>query len=296
MIIRSILFAGVLFLLYNLVLLAPPLRERFITQSQWQDNMAKAQEYPLAKPSKQGVIVGSSLAERLSTTSLQTDFYNLSMSGEGPFTGLEIIRRNAIRPGVVLIETNLLLREENTDVLGSAFCPVISQLRPVAPGLLERYHPANFIAGKVGEKLVHWSLDATQWLCPKPKPKATEDAESVFEKVLAIHKAEYEILPKPGQIEQQIKKLKAFVADLEARGTRCVFVEMPIDNSLTELPQPAAVRNSLREAFPQTKYLWVNPDGHHRYATVDGVHLPGSEADAYAERIRTELGQHGLLK
>ncbi len=88
MIARPFRLAAALFVLYNVVLLPASVRRRSVAQSQWKEHLAKAQEYRLAKPFKPDVIVGSSLSDRLAGTSLQTDFYHLSLAGDGPLTGV----------------------------------------------------------------------------------------------------------------------------------------------------------------------------------------------------------------
>ena len=298
MIARAFLFATSLFLLYNIALLIHPLRKYFGAQSGWQENVIKAQEYLWANPPKMGAIVGSSLAARLAPTTLETDFDNLSFSADGPLTGLEIIRRKAIRPRLVLIETNMLLRERNENVIDCAFRPVLSDLRPLALGLRERYQPANFIAGAVGAKLVDWSLGAGRHIYPRSHvgaPSSTDKTKVIRDKVMTCAKAENEIIPERAQIERQIDRMKRCVADLEERGARCAFVEMPIDASLAELAQPSLIRSRMLEAFPESKYIWVRPEKNRQYVTLDGMHLPVAEADAYALRIRAQLAQHGLL-
>jgi len=295
MIARSFCFAAILFVFYNLILLIEPLRRCFVVQGQRQYNVINAQEYLFAKPVKPGVVVGSSLSARLAETSLKTDFYNLSLGGDSVFTGLEIVRRSAIRPRVVLIETNMLLREENQSILSNVFCPLVSQLRPLVPGFRERYCPSTLIAGKVGGILIDCAVTAGQRICPWQDLFTTEDRKFVFAKMIDIQKADYEVEPRPEQLKGQIEKLKVLVASLEERGSRCIFFEMPIDNSLIKLPVPSAIRNSVREAFPSPKYVWVCPEGNQHYETQDGMHLSDPAANTYAEHIRAELCRHGLI-
>ena len=294
---RSCAFALCLFLFYSALLCVEPLRKRFAVQSQWQENIVRAQEYPLTASRKPGVIVGSSLAAKLSGTALEGDFYNLSFAAEGPFTGLEIVRRHPSNPRVVLIETNLLLREADQNVVNSVFRPVISDLRPLFPAMRERYQPANLMIGAVGARMVTQVVQMRRKLWPvmRSKQDGKEGVKPLFEQSLAMKITQYNTVPRTEVLKRRTSQMEVCVRDLESRGTRCVFVEMPVDFALLELPRSARVRDELVEAFPPSKYMWIGPEAGRRYVTTDGVHLARLDTLEFAEKIRAELERNGLL-
>jgi hypothetical protein len=176
--------------------------------------------------------------------------------------------------------------------------PGFSALRPYFLALNERYQPANLIAGKIGERVLHYTTGLAQALLPQKNTIETTSLSSneseLWAKQLATHKAEYQMLPTPYELDRQIGKLKACVDDLENRGCRCVFIEMPIDSSLANLPLPALIRSRVHSAFPS--HVWVQPKKGFSYATVDGLHLAGPQAEAYAMHICTVLREEGVFE
>lgn len=291
MILRSFLAAAGLFLLYNVALQSSALRQRAVVQSQWQGNLLKAQEYPLAKLPRRNVIVGSSLAARLV---MEGDFENLAFAGDGPLTGLELMVRDVSAPRVVLIESNLLLREVNQDVIASAYRPGFLKLRPMLPALEDRYQFANLAVGMVGEGMVAKALEGGRRLLRSPQSAgaSAEDAGRLLQMNLAIQREKLGTAPDADFVQQCIARMKRAVAELQGRGVRCIFVEMPIDASLGGLLQPALVREQLAAALPEL--AWIRPEVGRSYRTVDGVHLPKDEAVAYAAYIRAELLRLGF--
>jgi hypothetical protein len=297
MIVRSLLFGLGLFVLYSLCLLAPPFRDRFLIQSQWQENVVKAQTYHLAHTERPCVVVGSSLAARLVFTDFQSISYDLSFLGDGPLTGLEIIRRSSAPPALVLIETNMVMREVNSPLIDGTFRPGFSHLRPVLPAIREQYQPGNFLAGKLGDKLLQYSLRWTKNALPTPGRDASgstgdQNTRSIGDHQFALQKQENEILPAPAPLDRNIRLLREYVSALEKRGCRCVFFEMPIESSLRHLPLPTLIREKLKAEFPTQ--TWISPD--RDYPTVDGVHLSGSQAKIYASYLLATLQRDGLLK
>ena len=127
MINRSLLVGIVLFTIYSLVInLKPKLSS---TQHQWQDNIAKAQNYVFNESDTlNNIIIGSSLSCRILTDSLPS-FYNLSFNGQGIFDGLKIIKNKHNLPKNIFIETNVILRKENSDFTSSLLFPISFYLR-----------------------------------------------------------------------------------------------------------------------------------------------------------------------
>ena len=293
MIKRIFILAAVFFVLYNLCLIAMPLRDRFVVQSQAQENIAKAQEFLLDTHTVPFVVVGSSLGARLTEERLGPKFCNLAFSGGSAFTGLELIERRPGATKIVFIETNMLMRGKDEGVLANAFRPVFSNLRNYLPGLRERWQPANFVAGKVGEKIVAGALSPlTRMHSQTQKNNSPDNQDVLFQRLLADEHGIYANAPDQIKLGAQIDKLKERVKGFEARGIRCVFVEMPIDASLIDLPLASTVRSALFEGFPPRSYRWVLPQAGRKYITTDGSHLTGEEAVDFGNRLRTCSEEH----
>jgi hypothetical protein len=141
MIKKTLLIALGIFLVYNLCLGRRSFRDHFVVQSQWQENITKAQEYLLDDRPHPYVLVGSSLFGRLIEADLGPGFRNIAFSGGSLFTGLELVARKPADTKIVFIETNMILRDTDEAVLSNAFRPVLAPLRTYLPGLRERCQP-----------------------------------------------------------------------------------------------------------------------------------------------------------
>lgn len=287
MITRTLLIALALFLAYNLILSLAPLPGWFVTQSQWQENIAKAQDYLLAERPHRCVLVGTSLAARLSERHLGPDFRNVSFSGGSPITGLELVRRSPGDTQVVVIETNLFFRDVDDAVLSNAFRPALSGLRSYLPALQEKYQPANFIAGKLGEKLLATGFTAaSNWTHRRDRAAGPAVNPALCGQLLSGHRKTHARAPDPALLKRQAARLQHEVRQLEALGISCVFVEMPVDRSLMAMPLDCATRACLMDCFPPAQYRWIQPREDHDYRTTDGLHLTGDEARAFAAELR----------
>lgn len=294
MILRALITAALLFLLYNLVLVVRPRPGCFKTQSQWQENVAQAQEFALGASPRPAVLVGSSLGARLLGTRLDANFVNLSFSGEGPATGLEIVRRASVAPPLVVIEMNFVLREPNETIVGNVFAPVVAPLRRHLPALRERYQPANVVAGYVGARVVRDTVTMARRLHLAPALAADTGAgvsPELYAQLVAEQRSRFDHLADAEELKSGLTRLRHAVAELEQRGTRCVFLEMPIDPALGELPLPRQVRAQMMRAFPPDRYTWIRPAVARTYVTVDGLHLPAGEAATCAAVIVSELAR-----
>lgn len=296
MIARAIVAAAILFAAYSLALSVRPVRARFTAlQGQWQANLVKAEEYALAEPRRPGAVVGSSLAVRLAFSPLSGEFFNLALAGDGPLTGLEVIRRSGIFPRVLLIETNLVLRERNPVILDHLAQPLRPELQTKLWSLRERYQPANLLAGNFGQRIVHAVLAAPRQLFgSRDAAASTREAEAennarLFAAELARQREQYTQAPDPVLLEERIAELKQGVAELERAGVRCILLELPVDASLLRLPGTTVTQAALARAFPADRYRWLRPEPDRRYETTDGLHLTLPEAHALGARIRAEL-------
>ena len=82
---------------------------------QWQDNVLKAQQFMYAEMSDT-VMVGTSLSARIIRDSIPF-VKSVSFGGCAVEDGLKIILSKGNAPKYVLVETNLLLREGNTELV-----------------------------------------------------------------------------------------------------------------------------------------------------------------------------------
>jgi hypothetical protein len=305
---RSCLVALTLFLLYNLVLASGRVRARFVPQSMRQQNVIQAQDYVARATPPQVVVVGTSMAARLPLHQLRTEAVNLAMYGDSLFTGLEVIRRSEQNPQIVLIETNLLMNELNPEVVGTVFRPVFHQLRPHLPALRERFQPANLVTGAWGEPLLRRVLRIVQRAtaaksappesdATPPPPQTAPEARlaALLAAGLAGQEEVFAIAPEADRLDRQVDALRVAVQDLDRRGIRSAFLQMPVYRSLADLPLTTRVHEALEAAFPPDRFLWIRPQEPDSYETTDGLHLGDAEARRYASELTAALEAAGVL-
>lgn len=285
---KTLLWALGLFFAYNLALYVPAIRDRFLPQSQWQENLVKAQDYLSETRPIHVVIVGSSLAARLEN-SLGEDACNLALAGGSSATGLELVCRKTLKPRIVLIETNLITKNADASVLDNAFRPVFSQLRVVFPAFRERFQPANFLAGKVGEKIVGLGTRSLESLANR-KDKAKVGASDVlFQQLLQKQRAEYGAAPGTAELEEACARLERYVNRLADDHVQVALLELPVHRELMTLPRFRAIRQTLEAKFPPDRFRWIEAPASFEIETSDALHLNADCARALARNIRGQL-------
>lgn len=295
MIRRILIFTGLILLAYNLVLLLPQVRPQFwMDQGLHQQNVIKAQEYLLDREPQDVVIVGSSLAARLPTDQLGPRSVNLALAGGSVFTGLQLVAEHPAPPRLVLIETNIIMRGADRDVLENAHRPVISSLRRYVPALREKYQPSNIIAGRLFLQLIVRGRralglekqpgDALQVASVSANP--AEDPAAI---ALAEQRRYHSVAPDPEELAARIAELRNWITVLEQRGVRCIFLEMPVHETLVNSAHCAAIRTAIRQGFPAKQLDWIVPPADRIFHPRDGFHLGPEEAKEFASYIRAQV-------
>jgi hypothetical protein len=284
---RSFLIALAMLLVYNVCLLSPRVRHQFSIQSQWQKNLITAQNYVLAKRAPEIVLVGSSLAAQLPQKALEPTIYNLSFSGGSMFTGLDLIEAAKVKPKLVLIEMNVVVRKSDPQVIDNVSRPMFAWLRRFAPAFQEQYQPANLLAGRFTRMPIEKLSESKNRLAPETSKQKSD----VFKRMLDIALETNRTSLAPAFLSEQVAALHRHVTRLESQGVRCAFVQMPIDPAVAASTRRTQVRTKLLEEFPQTRYQWIRPEPDRIYATTDGNHLQWGDAEAFAVRIRTTVEQ-----
>lgn len=100
----------------------------------------------------------------------------------------------------------------------------------------------------------------------------------LFAKVLGLYHEQFETVSPTGDLSGRINRLAEHADALSREGSTCVFFEMPIDSSLSQLTGPATLPRLMQARFPVAKYKWIGFAHDHNYETKDGVHLTEAEA------------------
>lgn len=291
MIKKSILAALVILGAYHFLFPHIP-RTYFQLSGPQRDNFLRAQRYLYEIPSKENVILGSSLSLRLNEGTLGPDYFKLAFGGASIFNGLEIIRRADKHPAVVLIEINQVAWDEDQYLLRDLFAAWRMKLRQYSPIFREQGRPANFVNG-LGESLVRTICRRTsRWLGrpPAPDPSSAAANPALFARLVRLYRDEALVVAPPN-LTHKANRLGNYVDPMIRDGSICVFYEMPIDASLANLPSPVAVRTAVEARFPKDKYHWLSFPRDHNYDTYDGLHVSQAEANRLTEILVQQVKQ-----
>jgi hypothetical protein len=285
MIPRSILVCAAVLLAWHFAM--PRLTRAYYTiPGQQRANYMHAQKFVHDVSQDAEVIVGSSMADRLNEVTLGKKRVKMTFPGGGPFTGLEIIRQTGRRPPVLWIETNVLLRDAEEDLLADVLSPWRMKLRETSPVFKEEGRPSEYGIGFL--KAV---VDKLGKLAPASAVTQTDGLDGeVFAGIMKANREHLSRSHPEAEMKARAERLGGYVDELMRAGTKCVLFEMPIDSTLRDLAEPAALRKAVKERFPNGKYTWLELEPRREWKTSDGIHLVPEEADQVITRM-VEFGK-----
>jgi hypothetical protein len=163
MIVKSLLTAAALLIVYTILIVGFQERITHSGQTTLQRNIVKAEEYLYEASNRfDTVLIGSSVSERLIMDSLPGGCYNLAMAGLSSLDGLQLIKQTAHWPRLIYIELNTLDRGETSDVLEGFNHPRRQFLNQLFPFLRQKYQPV----GVVKSLLRDWQYGQAQFVDP----------------------------------------------------------------------------------------------------------------------------------
>jgi hypothetical protein len=223
-----------------------------------------------------GVIVGSSLAERIETDSIR-GLYNLAFSGFGAQDGLKILLTKKTIPPLVFVETNFSFNEVK-ESFQKNFDPDFAYPEKLyIPMLRSGNQPLSLVLGKLRNR-------------KKPKKvidTSMNNAENgiLFKAMLGVQKYAYNH-PDTNMIKESLLQLKGYVDAVEKRGSKVYFLQMPVNKALRDLPLSKAIRAGYAREFPDAKYVPVPDSLISICRTADGIHLNEYSAWMFAKYFR----------
>jgi len=266
-------------MLYSLFLyVARPVVTTF--QNMWVKNYAVAEQYIYQPADKGVVIVGSSMAAKLPADGLRTDAYNLSFVGGSAITGLSIIRQSGRIPVAIFIETNVLERGLNDEMLSRLFTPLIWRLKGKLVSLQYTYQPINLLLSLIKGYSMQYAVAGGEEKPDKRRftiglNKQLVNSQSVV----------------PLQNNTLFAAIKEQVHFFEGQGTRVVFFQMPVAGQLLASPLYRARKMLLPALFPSNQFNWVDAAEQRKYQTTDGVHLMPRSAVRYVDILNAYISR-----
>ena len=241
-----------------------------VLQNQVDTNIMRTQNFLRAHP--QTVLVGSSLTFRLPPALLEPQVSNIGMVGGSSLTGLAIVDGSGKRPGLVLIETNLLERPLDQPTIGSQLRFPERFLREHLRVFRTGYDPANLL----------WFALTTLTHQVTAEFVVTPEAAKAFYAEARKTKARP---PESVAFHQKLQQTAGLIASLEAKGIKVGFFELPIDKGLIDSPADTYIRHEVARAFPPGRYCWLHLGVEGGAHTLDGVHLAAEDAAVIARQI-----------
>jgi hypothetical protein len=222
------------------------------------------------------VLVGSSMTFRLYEGYFQTGVRNISISGGSPLTGLAILESYPSLPRVILVETNIMSR-------------------PIDPEMVEKFgkNDANafqwFKPYRAAISLVYY------WLKYKSENVADlrNSAPRNYDISTSAHQAEdqFASTSMDEAMAENTQTMKHLVSTLESRGCKIYFYELPYPGNLVTSHFAVTARTLMHDTFPDQK-RWPQFDYHlQELRWVDAAHLDERSAAIVAQEIDKVLLQ-----
>lgn len=276
---RWILYAVLLFALYWAVLPAdtPRIPDGILPISQ--AHRIVAEDLQLTHERIDTALLGSSLSEVMPKIALRP-IRSLALTGGSATTGAQLLRAFDHAPKVVLIEANVLGRPADRDLLSDVLSPARmwvvehcracrSRNRPLTVALTVVSHLRTKPMSDIEE-------DALYLGSPRGGPPAPE--------LLAVQMEASTRPPDAAALKQSLDELAPVVDWLEQKGTRVVFVDMPMHRAAVYGPYNQATLAAVAARFPESRYTWFRFRDR-EYDTSDGHHMTYPEARIVAQEL-----------
>ena len=256
MIKKSLICFLILFIIHALFVKLFP--NMGMATNQRQDNILKAQQAFYAEDLNMA-IVGTSLANRIIRDSIP-NIQSLAFVGCSVEDGLQILRNRRNAPKYVFVEINLILRGGRKELVNGTTEGIIPRIKEWIPSLREQYEPICILASTI----IGTSKMNTQ------AGMAVVDNDRLNSQVEKTLKDDKPI--EDSIVKKRMKDIKTLTNELEAKGTKFVFFEMPINYRLTHIKSLDQIREVVRKDYPEDKYDYL-PSDTSKYMTTDGQHL-----------------------
>lgn len=224
---------------------------------QFQDNVVKVQSFLYDRSPY--VIVGTSLSARILKDSIP-DVSSIAFGGSSVENGLRLVLTKPVLPRVLFVETNLILRESDSTFIEQAVHPLMFQWKRLLPSFREQYQPICLFADAV------FRLSGIN-----PQSGAAKINRDFLNRSIGM-KIASDTLYHTAYACKRMERIDGLLNEIEKRGTRLVFFEMPVHDELKNLGSFDQVRTLIHSRYPDAQYSYI-PCDTASYITTDGIHL-----------------------
>jgi len=293
---QSLLSCLMLLAVYSAGLAMLPPGLQAVAESQWNDNVMRAQRFLYEQLDAPAVLVGSSLARRLDESLSNQEIVNLSFGGQGPLDGLELIARSGTVPRLVLIEVNHIDRPVDPEFVPSLLRPGMYQMRKHMKALRAYYRPVGMLGAvvrDVGTKVLS-SPGGRAAIDPAGNDTSVWPGmdEKFFEQLLDHQLRKHRKLPAPAQLERVSIALRQLLSQLRARGSDVILFEIPTHPRLCKSAHLRALRRELKKNLKGVYSGYITADRCHAYTTTDAHHLDAASAKRFSASLVQGVSGH----
>lgn len=287
--------AAVFLIFFNAVVKIPQIRQQYESTGDLAANRIQAQTYMLAGSQPDTVLLGSSLAYRLSASKLGNGAHSLCFAADSALAGLRLIDARSDFPRRVIIEVNVVDRIPRQDLLDDATSPVLLAARRWLPALRERYSPKHLMAGPLRGACGAAVRLKQRVLGSSPQDQSTQIGKGAvsgeFERLLTSGVKEAQRPDPFAVLESQLQEMRSQVERLETNGVECFLLWMPMHPDIKNAPRFNHLRSRTEKLFPRAKYIWLQAADGQDYPTTDGLHLTSEAADQFADELNRQLSR-----
>lgn len=209
------------------------------------------------------VVVGSSLTALLPNSYYRDGRVNLAIPGGSSSLGLEILFRSRIFPKVLVVETNTLFIDADQEFVNGLFQEPQLTLKRLFPIFQTQYRPLNVILSLANQLLIG----------DQAKNNIDSVDPAVLERALSGQKKSFAVVPKEPEFSHIVQRFEQLIKEFQGKGTKILFLEMPVHPELVNSPREKYIRDKLTEIFPKERYQWLTPAVERAYEVTDGIHL-----------------------
>jgi hypothetical protein len=226
------------------------------------------------EPTPDVVLVGSSMTFRLFEGYFRAPVRNLAISGGSPLTGLAIIASYSSLPREIFVETDIMSR--------SIDAALVEQFGKNDSEPFRWFRPVRAAISAIYYRIKYRSETENVERLPKQGPAEYDIAASVEASLKEYSSNQYDRI-----MGRNTEELRRLVSNLENRGCRIVFYELPYPGGLGEAQFAVRARTLTRAAFHNEK--WLTFDGVDQLRWLDGAHMDERSAIIIAQQIDSFL-------
>jgi hypothetical protein len=215
-------------------------------------------------------LVGSSMTFRIYERYFQTPLRNLAISGGSPLTGLAILASYPTLPHVILVETNIMSRPVDAEMVGD--------FGHDSPRPYAWFRPYRVAISYAYYWFKQEPADVAALLA---SPPASHDISGSVAEIAG----EYSRNHTDEAMAENVRTMKQLVSAIQNRGSKVYFFELPYPGTLGESHFAVTARTLMHEAFPDPTQ-WPRFDYHlPELRWVDASHMDERSAATVAREM-----------